>query len=288
MKTVSDPAQRANAMQSGQADMTIYAVVDPAIKQTQDAGAACVAVPQYGGTGFSMNMTHAPFDDVRLRQAFAYATDQKDLSLKATGGLAVPLTTFFPKGSPFYDKAVQPTNDLTKAQKLVDSYIAEKGSPKPINFVMATGFRNFGVVLAQQWSRLKGITVTVNEVPSAAASTALTSGTFDIAATGTQGVDPDDGGTSSLYSRLHTGSVTNSARFSDPAIDAVLDHARASTDTAVRQQDYTKAVKTMFEKVPYVVTYRVYQPVCSAKKVKGVTLFDTGMPDFSRISVSSS
>jgi ABC-type transport system substrate-binding protein len=281
LKVVTDPQQRVSSILTNQSDMTFFGVVDAGIAQVKAAGNNCPAVTQYGGTGFAMNMTHAPFDDVRMRQAFAYATDQEDLSQKATGGVAQPLTTFFPKGSPFYDQNVtQKTDNLTKAQKLVDAYIAEKGTPPPINFVMADGFRAFGLVLAQQWSRLKGVTVNVNQVLSSAASQALAQGTFDVAASGTQGVDPDDGGANSLYNKLRTGSSANAARFSDPAVDSLLDHARSTTDDSVRKDDYSKVVQVMFDKVPYVMAYRVYQPVCSSKSVTGLRLFDSGDVDF--------
>jgi hypothetical protein len=46
-------------------------------------------------------------------------------------------------------------------------------------------------------------------------------------------------------------------------------------------------IKTLFDQVPYVMAYRAYQPTCTAKSVKGLSLFDVGNVDFSGISISS-
>jgi ABC-type transport system substrate-binding protein len=287
IKTVADSTQRANGLQAGQGQLAYFSIVETPIKQLEDAGFTCQAVAQYGGTGVGFNVTRAPFDDVRMRRAFALATDMKDLSEKVTAGYAQPVTTLFPKGSPFYDKSLaQKTDDLAAAQKLVDAYVADKGAPKPIDFVMATGFRAFGLVLAQQWARLKGVNVTVNEVPSGVAGTATINGNFDIAAVGLQGVDPDDGGNSSLYSRMRTGSSGNVTRFSDPNVDSLLDHARGTTDDAVRKADYAKVVRTLFDQVPMIPVYRVFQPTCRAANGGALALYDTGNVDFASLSAS--
>ncbi len=94
--------------------------------------------------GMTMNTSRAPFDDVRVRQAMAYAMDQEAL-IEVLGGSGVtePQTQFFSPDSPYYSEALEesyPTYDMEKAQELYDEYVndAERSDGKavgePISF----------------------------------------------------------------------------------------------------------------------------------------------------------
>ncbi|MGN7253550.1 ABC transporter substrate-binding protein, partial [Arthrobacter sp. SAFR-014] len=78
-----------------------------------------------GGT--TVNVSRAPFDDVRVRQALAHALDQESL-IEVLGGAGVtpPSTQFFSEDSPYYSEELAdsyPSFDLEKAQELYDDYI---------------------------------------------------------------------------------------------------------------------------------------------------------------------
>src|SRR5262249_3658512 len=168
VKTVLDPNQALNAWEAGQADVLFTGGTSQQL--TDAAKAKGVRLYGYatpgGGDDVAFNERAPGLDDVRIRKALVLASDSADLNTKATGGTAPMVDTFFVKGTPYYNPAVrQVTNNLAAAQKLVDSYVAEKG-PVTITFSLIVGRKAWGEAQLQQWSRLKGITIKEDLIPS--------------------------------------------------------------------------------------------------------------------------
>ena len=68
-----------------------------------------------------MNVTTAPFDDIRVRQAVAYTIDQAALESSVFNGLESAAETLFPKTAPYCDvDTTTYATDLDKAQKLLE------------------------------------------------------------------------------------------------------------------------------------------------------------------------
>jgi nickel transport system substrate-binding protein len=68
-----------------------------------------------------MNVTTAPFDDARVRQAVAYAIDQPALESSIFNGLETAAETLFPETAPYCDvKLTTYSTNLDKAQKLLE------------------------------------------------------------------------------------------------------------------------------------------------------------------------
>jgi oligopeptide transport system substrate-binding protein len=85
----------------------------------------------YGAlTYYSFNTTHAPFDDVRVREALAIAIDRERISADEMGGATEPAKRFLPETSP---KTEQPV--VNKSEVLEKEYahgrelLAEAGFP---------------------------------------------------------------------------------------------------------------------------------------------------------------
>lgn len=121
---ISDPTARVNAISSG----TVMAIEDvPYIDAGQVAAVATVEKVQSFGLLFAMfNTAAAPFDDVRVRQAFFYAINMD--SVIGTGMLdnAAAATSFLPENHPNYHEASTVyTYDPDRARAL----LAEAGTP---------------------------------------------------------------------------------------------------------------------------------------------------------------
>ncbi len=80
--------------------------------------------PFLRGYYYGFNITKKPFDDVRVRRAFAHAIDRTQITSLLKGG-QIPTTSWVPKGMPGYEPKVGLGFDLSKAQKL----LAEAGFP---------------------------------------------------------------------------------------------------------------------------------------------------------------
>ncbi len=100
---LADPAARATAMSSG----SILAMEDvPYIDVDSLAAQTTVESAQSFGLLFMMfNTDVAPFDDVRVRQAFHYALDIDTIIQTGMLGNAAPATSFVPESHPDYAEA---------------------------------------------------------------------------------------------------------------------------------------------------------------------------------------
>jgi peptide/nickel transport system substrate-binding protein len=212
--------------------------------------------PQAYGAYF--NFAKAPFNDLRIRQALILATNCADVNLKATGGYAEvaggPGVAWYPKGSPFYDASVkQSTNNLKSAQKLINSYIAEKGPiPSQAMVVPNTSFLiALGTALVQGWTKLEGITITSNVVSTTQAVLLYSQGNFTLAVTLTPGyLWPAD-----AYTALYSTSTANLTHYSNPKMDATLTATRGATTIAQRKTGLNQIAQLLVNDAAYLRIY---------------------------------
>src|SRR5439155_4672901 len=97
IKVITDDSQRTNTYLAGQVDMMITLSV-PEADRARKAGTSNEAtVDMNGGNNVIFNETKPPFNDIRARQAFAYALDTGRYNQEVNGGLnAVQDTLFVP------------------------------------------------------------------------------------------------------------------------------------------------------------------------------------------------
>jgi peptide/nickel transport system substrate-binding protein len=123
-RPLTDSTALVNALQSGDIDLTqTFAPVDvPTVQsdpnlQFYDRGSACnVGV-------LAMNQTHKPFDNLKIRQAVAYAIDRQALVDAYFGETGVVLKNWAPPGTLFANDLAVPDYDPDMAKQL----IAESG-----------------------------------------------------------------------------------------------------------------------------------------------------------------
>jgi microcin C transport system substrate-binding protein len=77
----------------------------------------------WGFGGFAMNTTRAPFDDIKVRKAFAFLTDRKKMIEKIAFNQYIPLNSYFP--SSVYENPANPQNPYD--QKAAAQLLAEAG-----------------------------------------------------------------------------------------------------------------------------------------------------------------
>ena len=113
-------------LQSGQAALVGRVPLDsyPAIKSAKDT--TVVYGPSYQNYMAFFNTTRAPLDNVKVRQALAYAIPYQDIIQIGFNGMATQARGPVPKGQfGFSEKVYQYSYDLAKAKKL----LAEAGHP---------------------------------------------------------------------------------------------------------------------------------------------------------------
>lgn len=89
--------------------------------------------PYLRGYYYGFNTSKAPFNDVRVRKAFAHAIDRNQIVSLLKGG-QIPATSWVPKGMPGYEPKIGLDFDVKKAKAL----LAEAGFPDGKGFPALT------------------------------------------------------------------------------------------------------------------------------------------------------
>lgn len=257
-------------------DITKYGALKDAFSVHRAAG---MAVPEYM---FLLNTAVVPLNDLRVRQALAYATDRKAVIATLRGGLTQPADGPWSSDSKWYDASGgYPDYDLAKATALVKEVEAEKG---PVSFeVISTPDPNTmqGVELAQSMWRKAGIDVTIKQADQADLINRAVTGAYS-ATVWTQFSAPDPDGE---YIWMHqayakpVGAVSlNFTRLKDEQLSAALDAGRSNPDPAARKQAYDTVQQRLRAQVPFVFIDHLNTGAVIAKaKVRGIG--ETVLPD---------
>jgi peptide/nickel transport system substrate-binding protein len=246
VKPVPDETVRLTALQTGDIMITTD------VPQARIEGLFKQPSPDYvirlnrGGAGqgvIALNTRHKPLDNIKVRQAIAFAINKQELVEAAFRGWGRPVNQNFPPSSPWYLSVKDRTQDLTQAKQL----LAEAGLPGGFKATMIVG-NGYGLAAVAQVFQAEVQRIGVNldlqvyDIPTW--SQRFTGGDYDFVNTGFFAkVDPDD----AYYRYLHTngGAWAIGGFISDPALDQLLDQARSVSDREKQRALYIRVVQTM-------------------------------------------
>ncbi len=197
-----------------------------------------------------MNNAKAPFDDVRVRQALAYATDADTIIDALSNGTATMSNGPFPPDSPYYTADTgYPTYDPAKAASLVDAYKADTGATPKFTYqtVGASDAEELATALEQMWGDA-GMDVSVDSsLDQTRLILSVATGAYDMSIWQFQDFsDPD----LLLYNYFHTGGSLNFEKYANADVDAALDEGRTNADPAARKAAYAKVAQLLGRDVP--------------------------------------
>jgi ABC-type transport system substrate-binding protein len=205
-----------------------------------------------------LNTLQPPLDDVRVRQALAYATDRESYAEVIDDGIRQVASGPFIDSSPWYSEeaaAAYPSFDQAQAQALVDEYEAEVG---PIEFAVsltpteqnraAVGF------LQELWGQV-GIDVTTNEVQQDQLIFQALGGEF-AGNQWRQFGSPDPDGEYVWWDIENANPIgeasLNFARIRNDDLTAAMNAGRATDVFEDRKAAYDDAQAVINEQVPYI------------------------------------
>lgn len=117
---IKDDTARTTAMQSATVAV-MENVPATVIDQLTGAGATVDSVQGFNLPFLMFNTKKAPFDDVRVRQAFFYAIDVNKLIQNAMSGLAAPVKSFLPEDhANFHEASTVYEQDVDMAKRLLE------------------------------------------------------------------------------------------------------------------------------------------------------------------------
>jgi peptide/nickel transport system substrate-binding protein len=275
-RVIPEQASLLAGVRSGELDMATISDGATIRQAAKDKKVVVMRKPGLNMRIFSFNTSRKPFDDWRVRQAFAYALNRDEIiaaaefgSAQKTGPLPVAVAAW--ATPPAKLPAASP--DIAKAKKL----LAEAGYPSGFNFkiVCSTTYEGGLAVaqVAQEQLKKIGVTADLEVVEWGVYIDRWVKRDFDTMIELRGGsAEPDR----FLYRTFHSTGGVNNFLFKDAEVDKLLEQGRSLTKQADRKAIYDKLQVALTEKAPAVFLYCPYENQVLSPKVSGFKLVGNG------------
>jgi peptide/nickel transport system substrate-binding protein len=287
-EVVTQPNVRAANVRSG--DVNVSERLAPQdVKSLQASSSVTLkSVTSLGYDDIDINVSNSngagkpPFNTVgtplaqhpELRQAFALSLNRDTINNVVNDGQYVPDCTPISPDSPYAPTITCPTQNIAKAKQLV----AQSGVKTPIPIHMLVQASNdqatkLGEVV-QSMAKQAGFAVTVTPTEFTTALTQAQAGKFDTFDIGWSGrIDPDQ----DIAQFWQPDSTLNYTGAHDPAIVALMNKARATTDVTARKADYQKLSEMFLQQNELIYLDHPKYTLAMGKNVSGVQYYADGL-----------
>lgn len=262
IKPIPDSGQRVAALEAG--DIDIFQTADSGtIAQSEDKGFTAQKISGSSSTIILLNNAKPPFDDVRARQALAYAIDKDAINERVYKGVRTPSYSGFALDSAYYNEdAGTPQYDPEKAKELVD----ELGGLAFSLVCIPTPEADSILQLIKQMGEQVGMDITLESQEQGAYVNRMFSKSGDYEAAcfrSAHFIEPD-----AIRPGLTTDDAGNLVFYSNAEVDTLLDEARQTADFDTRKEKYDRVQEITGEEVPLITTlYDLFGNVYNADKV---------------------
>jgi oligopeptide transport system substrate-binding protein len=261
--------------ENGEMDMTAVGLAD--IERVTDPknslSKELLVVDHFDFMYVGFNTLAPPFDDVKVRQAFAYSIDKVKLAEVVYKSTVVATNGILPPGMPGYNKALKGLGyDVAKAKELLaQSKYANKMAEVTL-FVSGSGGTPARAVSALQemWKQNLGVQVSVQQVDWATYLNDLKRHKYQMFGV-TSGwiadyADPQDFLDILFYGK----SYENHMSYANAAVDKALEQARVEQDPAKRMKMYQDIEETIVTDAPVIPLHNSREYWLVKPYVKGV------------------
>jgi peptide/nickel transport system substrate-binding protein len=269
-RKIVDEMVRWTALRAGDLDWIInppYKAVHLAMKDPEPGIVAATTRP--AGTVFIyFNLSKPPFDNLKVRQAVAYAIDKEELITAGLWGFGEPVNNqpFLSRSRmfiPIKDREV----DLNKAKQLLLEAGYARGFSTEFLQDQTTMYLKSSEYVAGALKKI-GIDATVKVLDRAAWTPSMRKGEFSISVRGdSERLDPDD----AFYLYLHSGEIgkNNYSRYVNKELDSLLEKGRTTWHWQDRVPYYKKIIEIIREDLPILFLAKQKNPIAYRDYVKG-------------------
>jgi peptide/nickel transport system substrate-binding protein len=210
-----------------------------------------------------LNNAKPPFNDVRARQALAYAINEDVINQRVYNGVRTPSYSAFATSSPYFDpNATTPKFDLAKAKSLVTAL----GGLSFSLVCIPTPEADSILQNIKQMGEAAGMKITLQSQEQGAYVNRIFSKNGDYQAAcfrTTHFQEPD-----AIRPTLTTGDTANLVFYSNKQVDSLLEQARSTADVAQRKALYDQVQVIIAQEVPSITTlYDLFANIYNAKTV---------------------
>lgn len=291
-REVAEPATRMVTLQTGEANITHYPVLDE-VASYEEQGFAVhrVDTPGFAKT-MPINIHFAPTDDLLVRQAVLYGINRQQVVDLIQAGLADVAYGPLTRASFGYDPAVEEmyAYDPAQAAALLDEAgwvdsngdgIREKdGQNLTATMIMFdSGVNKATAELVQAMLMELGFEASLDVTAYDAFATRVTDGTFNFAEMNWTALDPHLVLFNMFYStEANGGGQFNRSKIEDPALDDLIDRGRTATDPAERAEIYSEIQLYVMDNALVLPLWNNSWITLTAPEVQGLTFDLEGRP----------
>lgn len=252
----------------------IEQVLDPTNPLSKDL----VIVPSLDVWYLAFDTQQSPFDDEKVRQAFAYATNKEGIAKVLLQKTVIPAKGILPPGIPGYNTALRGLSyDPELAQEtLQQSGYQEAADLPPIVFgVSGIGETDpLAAALTEMYVGTLGVDIEINQVPWDSFQQDLYDHTFQMFMLGWVADYPD--AEDFLDVLFYSDSEQNHSRYSNPEVDRLLEEARSEPDHEARMKLYQQAEEIIVTEAPWIPIYHGTTYLLVKPYVEGLTVTPQG------------
>jgi peptide/nickel transport system substrate-binding protein len=232
-----------------------------------------------------MNVKMPPFDNVKVRQAVAYAIPYQKIMDAALYGRGIPqfggpakvTSIAWPQPSPY-------VTDLAKAKQLLAEAGMPDGFETTLSFDLSVAVTNEPIcVLVQESLAEIGIKLTLNKIPGANWRTELAKKSFPMLVNffGAWLTYPEY----FFFWNYHSqNSIANTMSYQNPAMDKLIDTSRFETDPRKYTEEVEDFITLAFAESPRIPLYDPFLDVAMRKNVTGYRYWFHRQLDYRQLS----
>ncbi len=222
------------------------------------------------------DVTQPPFDDAKVRQAFALATNQQQYVDLVLSGVGIPAHGLYPPALPGYNATLTglPFDPKLARQRLAESKYGSADKMPPIVYTRS-GYGSSEPLstsaLIDMWQTTLGVTIQVQNIDPEKYSDEIRRGHHgQMLLSGWCADYPDPENFADAL--FHTGAQANLGHYSNPALDTLLDQGRTEQDSARRLQDYQQAENLIVDNAAAIFLNHSLSYVLVKPYIKGYSL----------------
>ena len=271
-------------VENKQADMMVE---PPAVEHDRLSRAGLLRISPYLGIYYYVfNTGKPPFDNPKVREAFALAVQRETLVKNVVKGGKQPAYAWVAPGltNPVSGRDFREEGGNLAAENpsLAKQRLAEAGFPDgtalpPVTLLYNTGelHKMIAEAFQEMWKKNLGVNVTLTNQESKVFLESRNQGNFQIARASWIGDYADPMTFMDVFK-----DPTNDAKYNNPAYNRLIEQAQSTLDQTERMQAMHQAEKVLFDDWVILPVYYTTQPYVAHPYIKGYFWSVLGLADF--------
>ncbi|HLZ07527.1 MAG TPA: ABC transporter substrate-binding protein, partial [Chloroflexota bacterium] len=281
------PASPVGLYQSGSLDVVTLGQGDiPAATDPENPLHAQLTVtPLLSLWYVGLNTQQKPFDDPKVRQAFAYATNKRLLANGVFHGAGSIANGIIPRGMPGFDETFEGIKyDPVRARSLLaESSYGGPGQLPPISLSVGPGLGAVAEGFARMYRDNLGIDVAPVVLKNSQADD-LAHGRLQMFVVGWIADYPDPQDFVEIL--FGGGSDANYSRYNNPQLNELMSEAQNQSDSSTRNGLYAEGQRLVVADAPAIPLYFDTEYDLIQPHVKGLTITPVGIVSFDGVTIT--